>query len=137
MDLSRAEKYIKEALEGAGIILTYEQNERRLLAKGSLKKDGIGEFLFIVSVYSGKTNTASCSMYFNELPNTPKVLKLLNDFNKDAYLLYACEDEFLILEHTGCRIKEEEIGEYVLDIINELNDEEVLALLTPLLKECH
>ena len=133
MDLLRAEKYIKEAMNEIGITLEYDLTEKRLNAKGTLTKEGIGDFLFTVAVYPGKSNTASCSMYFNELPTTPKVYQLLNDFNKDAYLLHASEDEFLILEHTGCRIKEEEIGEYVLDIIDELDDEEVLGLLKPLI----
>lgn len=135
MDLVRAENYIKNALEGAGITLEYELTEKRLNAKGTLIKDGIGDFLFTVAVYPGKSNTASCSMYFDEIASTPKTNQLLNEFNKNAYLLHACEDEFLILEHTGCRIREEDIGEYVLDILDELNDEEVLSLLTPLINE--
>lgn len=135
MDLLRAQGYLKETLEKFGIILEYELTERRLTAKGTLQKDGIGDFLFTVAVYPGKTNTASCSMYFNELPTTERVYQLLNEFNKNAYLLYACADEFLILEHTGCRIKEEEIGQYALDILEELNDEEVNSLLMPLINE--
>ena len=135
MDLLRAQGYIKEAFEKAGLTLEYELTEKRLNAKATLKKDNIGDFLFVVAVYPGKLNTASCSMYFNEIGSTPNVNQLLNDFNKNAYLLHACEDELLILEHTGCRIKEEEIGQYALDILEELNDEEVLSLLMPLIKE--
>ena len=135
MDLLRAQGYIKEAFENAGLTLEYELTEKRLNAKALLKKDGIGDFLFTVAVYPGKKNTASCSMYFNELPTTERVYQLLNEFNKNAYLLHACEDEFLVLEHTGCRIKEEEIGQYALDILEELNDDEVRSLLMPLIKE--
>ncbi|MBO5440787.1 MAG: hypothetical protein J6A53_09045 [Clostridia bacterium] len=135
MDLLRAQGYIKEAFENAGLTLEYELTEKRLNAKASLKKDNIGDFLFVVAVYPGKLNTASCSMCFNEIASTPNVNQLLNDFNKNAYLLHACEDELLILEHTDCRIKEEEIVQYALDILEELNDEEVLSLLMPLIKE--
>lgn len=135
MDLLRAQDYIKKAFENAGLTLELDLTEKRLNAKASLQKDGIGDFLFTVAVYPGKTNTASCSMYFNELPTTERVYQLLNEFNKNAYLLHACEDEFLILEHTGCRIKEEEVGQYALDILEELNDEEVLSLLMPLINE--
>ena len=137
MDLLRAEKYIRSTLDGAGIPLEYELTEKRLNAKGTLTKEGLGDFLFTVAVYPGKTNTVSCSMYFDEIPSTPKVYQLLNDFNKDAYLLHACEDDFLILEHTGCRVNEAEVGDYVLDILEELNDDEVQSLLLPLIKETH
>ena len=71
-------------------------------------------------------------MYFNQIEATPEVYKLLNNFNKDAYMLYAIEDEFLILEHTAPRVKEEEIGAYAMDILDELNDDEVFGLLKPL-----
>lgn len=135
MDLLRAQDYIKKAFENAGLTLELDLTEKRLNAKASLQKDGIGDFLFTVAVYPGKTNTASCSMYFNELPTTERVYQLLNEFNKNAYLLHACEDEFLVLEHTGCRIKEEEVGQYALDILEELNDDEVLSLLMPLINE--
>jgi len=135
MDLLRAQNSIKNALEGAGITLEYELTEKHLNAKGTLRSEKTGDFLFTVAVYPGKSNTASCSMYFNELPSTPRVNQLLNDFNKNAYLLHACEDEFLVLEHTGCRINEQDVGQYVLDIIDELADEEVLSLLIPLINE--
>ena len=135
MDLLRAKNNIKSVFDEMGIELEYDLTEKRLNAKGSLTKDGLGDFLFTVAVYPGKSNTASCSMYFNELKSSQKVNQLLNEFNKNAYLLHACEDEFLILEHTGCRINEDEIGQYVLDIIDELNDDEVYSLLLPLIKE--
>ena len=137
MDLVRAEKYMKEALEKAGITLEYERTEKRLTAKGTLIKEGIGDFLFTASAYPGRANTASCSMYFNDIPATPKVYQLLNNFNKEAYLLHACEDELLILENTSNRVKEEDVGEYVLDILDELNDDEVLSLLKPLIDETY
>ena len=137
MDLSLAQKYIKDALDGAGITLEYELTERRLTAKGTLCNEEVGDFLFVVAVYPGKLNAASCSFYFNDIPSTPKVYQLLNDFNKNAYLLHACEDELLVLEHTAERIDEEKLGEYVLDILNELKDEEVLSLLKPLINETY
>ena len=137
MDLSRAAKYIKDAFDGMGISMEYDLTEKRLNAKGNLTKEGLGDFLLTVAVYPGKANTVSCSMYFDEIPSTPKVYQLLNDFNKDAYLLHACEDDFLILEHTGCRVNEAEVGDYVLDILDELNDDEVQSLLLPLIKETH
>ena len=137
MDLSLAQKYIKNALDGAGINLEYNLTERRLTAKGTLYNEEVGDFLFVVAVFPGDRNTASCSFYFNDLPSTPKVYQLLNDFNKDAYLLHAFEDELLVLEHTAERIDEENLGEYVLDILDELNDEEVLSLLKPLIKETY
>lgn len=135
MDLSRAAKYIKDAFDGMGISMEYDLTEKRFYAKGNLYKEGLGDFLFTVAVYSGNSNTASCSMFFDELPATPKVYQLLNEFNKNAYLLHACEDEYLILENTACRINEEDIAQYVLDILDELNDDEVLSLLTPLINE--
>ena len=135
MDLLRAQESIKKELDSMGITLKYDLTEKRLNAKGYLNKDGLGDFLFTVAVYPGKKNTASCSMYFNELKPSPRVNQLLNEFNKNAYLLYACEDGFLILEHTGCRINEEEIGAYVSDILKELDDDEVFSLLKPLIDE--
>ena len=137
MDFSLAQKYIKDALDDAGITLEYELTERRLTAKGTLCKEEVGDFLFVVAVFPGDRNTASCSFYFNDIPSTPKVYQLLNDFNKNAYLLHACEDELLVLEHTAERIDEEKLGEYVLDILNELKDEEVLSLLKPLINETY
>ena len=135
MDLLHAKQNIEKVFGDMGITMSYDLTEKRLNVKGNLTNDKVGDFLFTVAVYPGKSNTASCSMYFNELPKTPKVYQLLNEFNKNAYLLHACEDEFLILEHTGCRISEDEIGEYVLDILDELNDDEVLSLLIPLINE--
>lgn len=135
MDLLRAKQNIETVFNYMGITMSYDLTEKRLNVKGNLTNDKVGDFLFTVAVYPDKSNTASCSMYFNELPKTPKVYQLLNEFNKNAYLLHACEDEFLILEHTGCRISEDEIGEYVLDIIDELNDDEVFSLLIPLINE--
>lgn len=135
MDLLRAKQSIENVFNEMGITVEYELTEKRLTVKGDLATDKTGDFLFVVAVYPGKSNTASCSMYFNELPKTPKVNQLLNEFNKNAYLLHACEDDILVLEHTGCRINEEEIGAYVADILDELSDDEVLSLLIPLINE--
>lgn len=40
-----------------------------------------------------------------------------------------------IPDFLACRINEEYIAQYVLDILVELNDDEVLSLLTPLINE--
>jgi hypothetical protein len=135
MDLLRAKQNIEKFFNNIGITMSYELTEKRLSASGTLTTDNVGDFLFYVTVYPGKSNTASCSMYFNKLPKTPRVNQLLNEFNKNAYLLHACEDDLLILEHTGCRISEDEICEYVADILDELNDNEVISLLIPLINE--
>lgn len=133
MDLNVAKKYIQKEFENLGIELEYEQTDKKLTAKGNLTKDGLGDFLFVMTVYQSKLNTVGFSMYFNEIEPTPEVYKLLNEFNKNAYILYACEDEFLILEHTAKRVKEEEVGAYAIDILDELDDDEVFSLLKPLI----
>jgi len=54
------------------------------------------------------------------------------DFNSDVPIYAQIKEQ---TTNTQAQIKEEEIGQYALDILEELNDEEVNSLLMPLINE--
>ena len=131
--LERAESSIREVFEESGLTFEYENKGNELCVKATIEAEQVGDFLYSVHVY--ESGMVTFTMVFDEIKDSATVHKLLNDFNKDAFLLYACADEFLMLEHTVYKgLDPDIIGEYMADILDELNDEELLELLMPLIK---
>ena len=131
--LKRAEASIREAFDDSGLTFEYEHKDGDLIVKASLEAEQLGDFLYSVRVYG--SGMVTFTILFDEIKDSSKVHKLLNDFNKDAFILHACADEFLILDHTVYKgLDPDIIGEYMADILDELNDEEILELLMPLIK---
>ena len=133
MDLLRAKRSIEQEFEDSTITLEYEMLDTRLSVKGFLETGDLGDFMFNVNVYD--SGMLSYNLIFNEIKDSPKVHKLLNDFNKDAFLLFAYADEFLMLDHTVYRgLDPDIIGQYTADILDELLDEELKEKLIPLIE---
>lgn len=132
MDLERIKSILVEYCKARHYNFEFKEDEKKITICGNLNFESVDAIGYCSFNYF-KSGLALFDIFFDDIDETDEVCQLLNEFNTNAFLLYATADECLTLEHTVYSLHEEDLVRYTDAVIEELSEEETVNGLTPLI----